>query len=136
MSAFGPYPGRVTEVHDGDTVFIDLDLGFGTYLQSKLWDGRNWLSCRVQRVRPDGSVIGINAPELSTKNVSRPDGDAARDFAQALLPEGTNVLVRSYGWDKYGGRFDGTIELPDGSDFGSLMVINGHAIEVAYGVSG
>ena len=130
--AFGPYPGRVVEVRDGDSAFIDLDLGFGQYVVSKLWDGRSWLSCRVQRVRPDGSMVAINAPELGTKANPNPAGVAARDYARGLLPVGSIVKVVSYGWDKYGGRYDGSITLDNGTDFGSLMVVAGHAVEASY----
>ena len=129
---FGPYPGRVVEVRDGDSAFIDLDLGFGYYVASKLWDGRSWLSCRVQRIRPDGSAIGINSPELGTKASPNQAGIVARDFARMLLPVGGIVQVVSYGWDKYGGRYDGSITLPDGRDFGTVMVEAGHAVEASY----
>lgn len=116
MSRFGPYPGRVVEVHDGDTVLVDLDLGFGHLLQARDWDRKPWLSCRA---------FGINAPELSTDA-----GKAARDFARTLLPVGTRVHVTSHGWDKYGGRFDGEIMLPDGRDFATEMLDAGHAVAI------
>jgi endonuclease YncB( thermonuclease family) len=127
VRAFGPYPGLVREVHDGDTVFVDLDLGFGVYLTSKSWDGKSMLSCRVHRTLHGGSWIGINAPELAA-----PEGRASLAYAQTLLRPGDRVLVLSFGWDKYGGRFDGLITLPDGSDFGSLMVQAGQAVEKDY----
>jgi endonuclease YncB( thermonuclease family) len=111
---FGPYPGLVREVHDGDTAYIDIDLGFGVILASKDWDGHPKLACRA---------YGINAPELSSQS-----GKAARDFARALLPVGTRVSVISHGWDKYGGRFDGTVRLVDGTDWSNAMVAAGHAI--------
>jgi endonuclease YncB( thermonuclease family) len=102
---FGPYVGVVDLVHDGDTVNIKLDLGFDLTVYS--------------RVR----VFGINAPELSTS-----EGKASRDFAQALLPVGTPVHVLSHGWDKYGGRIDGDIMLPDGSSFASTMLAANQAV--------
>jgi endonuclease YncB( thermonuclease family) len=72
------------------------------------------LSCRVH---------AINAPELDTQA-----GKDALAYAQTLLLPGDECLVLSWGWDKYGGRFDGSITLPDGSDFGALMVDSGHAV--------
>lgn len=104
MTSYGPYRAVVVNVHDGDTVTVTMDLGFGLDLT---------LPCRI---------YGINAPELNT-----PEGKAARAYAQTLLPEGTKVMVASHGWDKYGGRFDGQIVRPDGSDFATLMLA-GHAV--------
>jgi hypothetical protein len=127
MTAFGPYPGLVRLVHDGDTVFVDLDLGFGMVVLSRNWDDKPNLSCRIQRRRADGSYIGINAPELST-----PTGITSRDYAMYWLRPGDRVRVLSFGWDKYGGRFDGAITLADGTDFGTLMVNNGYAVEKDY----
>lgn len=99
MSSFGPYKGVVDQVHDGDTVYVKLDVGFDLTVYT--------------RVR----VMGMDAPELKT-----PEGKAARDFAQALLPVGREVAVISHGWDKYGGRIDGEI-----MGFASAMIGAGHA---------
>jgi endonuclease YncB( thermonuclease family) len=74
------------------------------------------LSCRV---------FGINAPELSNPDGS---GKAALAYAQQLCPPGTKVTVTSHGYDKYGGRFDGSLTLPDGSDFGQAMIAAGQAV--------
>jgi endonuclease YncB( thermonuclease family) len=116
---FGPYPGRCVVVHDGDTVILDLDLGFGIELPGQTWKGKTQLSCRV---------YGINAPELAT-----PEGKEALAYAQTLLSPGDVCSVLSHGWDKFGGRFDGQIQLPDGSDFAQRMLDAGHAKEY-YGV--
>jgi endonuclease YncB( thermonuclease family) len=105
MSDFGPYRGIVDLVHDGDTIYVKLDLGFDLTVYA--------------RVR----IFGINAPELSTDA-----GKAARDYAKTLLPVGAAVTVLSHGWDKYGGRIDGAITLPNGDDFGQTMIANGYAV--------
>lgn len=115
MSAiFGPYPARVVQVHDGDTIYLDIDLGFDHLISARDWGGHPRLACRVN---------GINAPELSTL-----EGRAARNHAMELLPFGALVKVTSLGWDKFGGRFDGEIEMPDGRDFGSSMIADGFAV--------
>lgn len=111
---FGPYPARVVNVHDGDTISFDIDLGFGFNLTARDWAGKPQLSCRV---------YGINAPELATTA-----GKAALAFAQTLLKPGDLCTVTSHGWDKYGGRFDGTVKLPDGRDFAGLMLSSGNAV--------
>jgi endonuclease YncB( thermonuclease family) len=121
---YGPFPGRIVESlpnyplgwHDGDTCLVDLDLGFGIFFNAVDWDGHRRLSCRIW---------GINAPELST-----PEGPAALAYAQGLAPAGSRVSVISHDWDKYGGRFDGSLTLVGGQDFASLMLAAGQAVKI------
>jgi endonuclease YncB( thermonuclease family) len=108
---FGPYPATVVDYHDGDTLHLNLDLGFGIHLMAPI-------ACRVW---------GINAPELNTDA-----GKVARAYAIKLCPPGTDVSVLSHGWDKYKGRFDGQLTLPDGKDFGQEMLDAGHAVPLTF----
>ena len=98
---------------------LDLNLGFGIHLPGQTWAGKTELSCRV---------YGINAPELNT-----PEGKDALAYAQTLLAPGDICQLVSHSWDKYGGRYDGIITLPDGRDFADEMLKAGHAKEY-YGV--
>lgn len=115
MSVFGPYPATVIKVHDGDTCTLIIDLGFGiTYT----------INCRL---------YGINAPELNTDA-----GKASRAHLTQLLPTGPNgVTVLSYGWDKYGGRFDGVIWPPKPSagvvSYNRQMLTDGFAVQLGEG---
>ena len=111
---YGPYPAIVRDWHDGDTCHVDLDLGFGVFEFSHDLDGKPVLSCRI---------FGINAPELATDA-----GKQSLAYAVALCPPNTRVTVTSHGWDKYGGRFDGSIVLPDGTDFAARMLAAGMAV--------
>jgi endonuclease YncB( thermonuclease family) len=104
VKVFGPYRGVVNRVYDGDTVHIDLDLGFDLTVHA---------NCRV---------YGINAPELTTDA-----GKQSAAFARTLLPTGAPVMVTSHGWDKYSGRIDAAIQLPDLRDFATVMVKEGFA---------
>jgi len=96
-------------VHDGDTVNVKLDVGFDLTVYTRI------------------RILGINAPELSTQA-----GKDARDFAQTLLKPGDDVRVMRYGWDKYGGRIDGSIACNPGDreshDFATKMLKAGHAV--------
>jgi endonuclease YncB( thermonuclease family) len=113
VGEFGPYPAVVTDWHDADTCHVNLDLGFSVFLYGHDLDGKPVLSLRAW---------GINAPEIAT-----PEGKDALAYAEQLCPPGTHVTIVSHGYDKYGGRFLGTIALPDGRDFGSAMVAAGFA---------
>jgi len=63
------YSALVTKVYDGDTVTVDIDLGFGVVLSS-------------ETIR----LYGINAPEVRGK--SKEDGIASRDWLrEAILNE-------------------------------------------------
>lgn len=100
--------GTVVEVHDGDTVYIDLDLGWRTAI-------------RKEPVR----VLGVNAPELNT-----PAGKASRAFLAGLLPPGTKVKVESRRWlgerEKYG-RALARISSEAGGDVALALLSAGHA---------
>jgi len=113
---YGPYRAKILDWHDGDTCHADLDLGFGIILAAYDLGGKPVLSCRI---------YGINAPELANPDGS---GKAAHAYAEGLCPPGTLVTVMSHSWDKYGGRYDGEITLPDGRVFGDVMIENGMAV--------
>ncbi|NLE65303.1 MAG: hypothetical protein GX606_05260 [Elusimicrobia bacterium] len=73
------YEAFVDRVVDGDTLLVEVDLGFGV--------------CVKERLR----LRGVDAPELKTS-----EGVRAREFVWTLLPRGTKVLIRSYKTDIYG----------------------------------
>lgn len=102
---FGPYPATVVSIHDGDTMTLDIDLGFGIHSHE--------LRCRI---------FGINAPELRTAA-----GAAALAYLNGILPVGAHVDVTSHGWDKYGGRFDGEVAY-GGISIGPAMLAAGQAV--------
>lgn len=95
------YPATVDRVIDGDT--IECHIQFSP-LETHDAHGVN--------VR----VEGINALELSQKY-----GGEARDWAASLLPAGTPVTLVAHKREKYG-RFLAKVVLPDGRDFGTLML--------------
>ena len=99
------YAAKVVSVHDGDTMTLDIDLGFYVRVQ---------MPCRV---------LGINAAELGTSG-----GLVARDTLRALCPEGSDITVKSVKPDKYGWRFDGIPVLPDGRTVADCLVAAGVAV--------
>lgn len=101
-----PLRKRVHPIHDGDTVRLDVDLGFGIW---KRWE----------RFR----LTGIQAPELGT-----PAGNAARYWLRDLLPIGQEVRIVTEEDDqeKYG-RYLATIFLGD-LNVNDHLVDSGHAV--------
>lgn len=92
------YAATVIAVHDGDTITADIDLGFSVHT--------------IQHLR----LLGCNARELS-----QPGGpDAAANLAGLLF--GKQVTVRSVKPDKFGGRYDAAITLPDGTDLVTQLI--------------
>lgn len=99
------YRATVRRVVDGDTVILDVDLGFN-------------MSLNKQSFR----LLGINAREHTM-----PGGIEAADHLAQILPVGTPVVVSSVKTDKYGGRYDGLIQLPNGRDLAADLVQDGWA---------
>jgi len=99
--------------HDGDTLTLDIDLGFGVWL-------------RGQAVR----LAGIDTPEINSRDAAiRTRALAARDRVRALCPLGLEVTLTSLRYDsreKYG-RILGSVQLPDGSDLARTLLTEGHA---------
>jgi endonuclease YncB( thermonuclease family) len=124
VSVYGPYKATVANIHDGDTVDVDVllaktgkskvdvDLGFNIHRTAQ----------GTKLVRQPVRLLGCNAPELAT-----PEGKAALAFIQTVVHIGDVVTFVSHNWDKYGDRVDGTITLADGRDLTAVMITAGHA---------
>lgn len=101
---------------DGDTVDVDIDLGFGVWL-------------RNERVR----IMGIDTPESRTSNkVEKLFGLAAKNRLKELLKNG-GVLVTTEekgGEDARGkfGRILGDFKTPDGKLVTEVMIAEGHCV--------
>ena len=110
------YRCKVLKVIDGDTVDIDIDLGFGTWI-------------RNERVR----IMGIDTPESRTSNdIEKKFGLAAKSRLQELLGE-TAILktqVNKKGEDMKGkfGRILGNFATEDGRVCADILCEEGHAV--------
>ena len=79
------YKVYVTRVVDGDTVDVDVDLGFSTILKK-------------QRVR----MMGIDTPESRTRDLEEKFyGKASKAHLESILAEG-NIELQSHGKGKFG----------------------------------
>jgi micrococcal nuclease len=111
------YEYRVTilKVIDGDTVDVDIDLGFNVWV-------------RKERVR----IMGIDTPESRTSDkTEKIFGLAAKERLKQLLGE-TAILATSVvnGEDAKGkfGRILGDFYTEDGRKCGEVLVEEGHAV--------
>jgi micrococcal nuclease len=104
----------VLSVLDGDTVKVRID------------DCRPAFLCEVS-VR----VNGIDTPESHMPPAKCVEekrmGQAAALYARGLLSPGESVTARFDHPDKFGGRWDGDIALPDGRWLGETMIAHGLA---------
>ena len=102
------YKAKIISVYDGDTVRMDISLGFN-----------NWLL--NQSVR----LFGINTPEI--RGSQKLDGLISRDRLRDLIG-GKEIILESHK-DKTGkfGRILGTIYL-DGVNINELLVREGLAV--------
>ncbi len=106
----GPVSARVERVIDGDTFAV----------RAQIWLDQELLVA----VRPKG----VNAPELhGSCREEREAAKAARTFLASLLAQG-DVLLSEIEEDKYSGRVDAIVTLPDGRDLSEILLSAGVAV--------
>ena len=112
------YKAKVLKVLDGDTVDIDLDLGFNIILAN-------------QRVR----MAGIDTPESRTENKEeKVRGLLSKKKLQEKLAVGSWVTIetqRSDNNDDKFGRILGVFLMEDGKSLNQWMVDNNYAVPYA-----
>ena len=110
------YKVKVVRVIDGDTVDVDIDLGFGIWL-------------RKERVR----IMGIDTPESRTRDkVEKAFGLASKAKLKELLKNGAilKTQVSKKGEDMKGkfGRILGDFILEDDRKVTEVLIKEGHAV--------
>ena len=93
------YSCKIDRVVDGDTVDVDIDLGFGVWLQK-------------QRIR----LYGVDTPESRTRDAEEKIfGNLAKNFVKERLPVGSKQKLRTKldGKGKFG-RILGEFVIYDG----------------------
>ena len=111
------YRVKMLRIVDGDTVDVDIDLGFGVWL-------------RKERVR----IMGIDTPESRTRDkVEKKFGLAAKAWVKNLMPVGSHQILKTEiakdGEDKKGkfGRILGDF-LFDDVRMTDMMIEAGHCV--------
>ena len=110
------YDVVVVKIVDGDTVDVDIDLGFGVTL-------------RDERVR----IMGIDTPESRTRDkVEDLFGEAAKERLKVLMKEGGKLITTEdrKGEDMKGkfGRILGDFRIGDGRKVTDILIEEGHAV--------
>jgi micrococcal nuclease len=109
------YRCKILKVLDGDTVEIDLDLGFNIMLAN-------------QKVR----LAGIDTPESRTSNnEEKPRGLLSKKKVQEKLPVGSwqkiQTMKSDSNDDKFG-RILGVFIMEDGTSLNQWMIDNNYAV--------
>ena len=107
------YRCKVVRVIDGDTVDVDIDLGFGVWLHK-------------ERVR----IVGIDTPESRTRDkIEKRFGLLAKEFVEKFFKTDGDVILTTKKYDAKGkfGRILGDF-LCKGRALSIVMVDNHHAV--------
>ena len=107
------YNVKIKKVIDGDTVDVDIDLGFGVWLHK-------------ERVR----IMGIDTPESRTRDkVEKLFGLASKERLKGLLPIASMQVLVVEEYDAKGkfGRILGDFEIED-KKVTDILIEEGHAV--------
>ena len=108
------YKAIITKVIDGDTVDVDIDLGFEVWL-------------RNQRIR----LYGIDTPESRTSDkVEKIFGNLAKDKILHFCPVGSQIILQTKTDDSRGkyGRILGELVTNEGVNVNQYMIDNNYAV--------
>lgn len=109
------YKAKILKILDGDTVEIDLDLGFN-------------ITLAAQKVR----LSGIDTPESRTTNTEeKPRGLLSKKKLQEKLPVGSYLTIetlRADSNDDKFGRILGIFIAEDGTNINQWMLDNNYAV--------
>jgi micrococcal nuclease len=107
------YNCKIVRVVDGDTVDVDIDLGFAVWLKK-------------QRIR----LFGVDTPESRTRDaVEKKFGIMAKNFVKGRLPVGSMQVLRTRMDDSRGkfGRILGEFVLED-TTLNQLLIVTNNGV--------
>ena len=106
------YRAIVEKIVDGDTVKVNIDLGFRTWIKA---------NCRL---------YGINTPELNSIDEDERDrAKQATTYLSELITAGERYNIISHELDKYGRPLVTILKNGVEDSVNNLMVHSGHAIK-------
>ena len=99
------YNCKIRRVVDGDTIDLDIDLGFGHWIHG-------------ERIR----LFGVDCPECRSRDkTEKAAGLAAKDFVSRLLHDGGTYTLTTKEKGKFG-RYLGVIMLSDRTSVNAALV--------------
>jgi micrococcal nuclease len=107
------YRAKTVKIVDGDTVDIDIDLGFGVWV-------------RNQRIR----LYKVDTPEKRTRNkIEKKAGLLATEKVTNLIPVGSTIVIKTHkdGKGKYG-RILGELFNDDGVNVNEYLIKNRYGV--------
>lgn len=105
------YNAEVLRWIDGDTVVVNIDVGFGIILRNR--------SVRL---------YGIDAPESRTRDLSeKRRGLEAKAYCERTVPYGSKIQLKTYKTGKYG-RILGEV-IHEGVNINQVLIEEGHAVK-------
>jgi micrococcal nuclease len=107
------YNCKIVRIIDGDTVDVDIDLGFAVWLNK-------------QRIR----LFGVDTPESRTRDaVEKKFGIMAKNFVKGRLPVGSMQILRTRLDDSRGkfGRILGEFVLDD-TTLNQLLIVTNNGV--------
>lgn len=107
------YRATVVRIVDGDTLDLDVDMGF-----------RSW------RMKERFRLAGINAPETN-RSIEASSGRSAKDYLSKLVPVGSTILVETAKDPDNFGRWIAKVWFND-TCVNDSLVEAGHAIRKEY----
>lgn len=106
------YKCHIVKIIDGDTIDIDIDLGFGIWL-------------RNERIR----LSGVDTPESRTSDLlEKVFGLAATEFVESILPIGSTQTVISTNYKSKFGRVLGDFILDNNELLSETIIKNYHGV--------
>lgn len=96
------YKAKVMRVVDGDTLWVEVDLGF--FLRQSMY------------LR----LYGLNTPEI--RGPERPQGLKTKEFVMNTLPVGSTVVIKTYKTEKYGRFLTDLYYLPGSEDADDILL--------------
>ena len=107
------YNCKIVRIIDGDTVDVDIDLGFAVWLNK-------------QRIR----LFGVDTPESRTRDAEEKKfGILAKNFVKGRLPVGSMQILRTRLDDSRGkfGRILGEFVLEE-TTLNQLLIVTNHGV--------
>lgn len=112
------YKCKIVRVVDGDTVDVDIDLGFEVWMQN-------------QRIR----LYGIDCPECRTRDKEeKAHGYLAKKFVEENLPVGSECFLNTTEKGKYG-RYLGTLKMIESGRTINTLLLKAHLAVPYHGQS-